>query len=103
MELSVLQTAADTNALNSDIEIQCKGQGQTVSSTWPSGTAALDITNVGGSNKMDYVTSASLKTYGGPGQTCFWRLSIDAGGTTTAMATLHILGMKMEFRKLIGD
>lgn len=103
-ELTILQTAADTGAFNADIEMQCKASGSTFSSTWAAGPNAMDLANVGGSNKVDFVQqTGTMYAYGGPGRACAWRLSIDSGGTTTAMATLHILAMKMEFRKLIGD
>lgn len=103
-ELEYLQTAADTNALNSDIACECRGAGETVDNTW--GTEqAIDDAGVTGSNAVDHTTSAAVTCNGtcAAGDTIYWRLQIDATGTTTAVATLHILGMKAEYTSNFGD
>jgi hypothetical protein len=93
-----LQTAADTSALNGDIAAQCRGNGEAPSSTW--GTeVAIDDAGVTGSNQNDFTTSAAVT----PAGTCaasdmlYWRYQLDATGTTTAVATLHHIGFKMEY------
>ena len=103
-ELEYLQTAADTGALNSDITAMCRSAGDAVNSTW--GTeVAIDDAAVTGSNAVDHTTSAAVTPNGtcAAGDTLFWRWQMDAAGTTTAVATLHILGVKMEFTKVLGD
>ncbi|MCK9520880.1 MAG: hypothetical protein WC057_09905 [Dehalococcoidales bacterium] len=103
-ELEYLQTAADTGPLHSDIACMCRGAGETVNNTW--GTeVAIDDAAVSGSNKVDQTTSAAATCNGtcAAGDMLFWRWQMDATGTTTAVATLHILGLKMEYTKAIGD
>lgn len=103
-ELDTIQTAANTSAMNSDIKAQCRGAGTAPSSTW--GTAvAIDAANVAGSNKEDHTTSAAVT----PNGTCtggvhlYGRWTLDVTGTTTPEATLHILGLKMEWAKAAGS
>lgn len=103
-ELEYLQTAADTNALNGDISAQCRGAGEIPSSTW--GTeVAIDNAAVSGSNAVDHTTSAAVTPAGtcAGGDSLWWRYQVDATGTTTAMATLHFLGNKMEYTSNVGD
>lgn len=103
-ELSYIQTAADTSALNSDVCAMCRGTGDTVNSTW--GTEiAIDDAAVTGSNAIDTTTSAAVTPNGTciAGDELFWRIQLDATGTTTAVATLHFTDVKMEFTKTIGD
>ena len=58
-----IQTAADTNALNADVAAQCRGAGETVSSTW--GTeVAIDDAAVSGSNINDLTTSGAITPAG---------------------------------------
>ncbi len=103
-ELAYLQTAADTNVLNSDIAAQCHGAGETVDSTW--GTEiAIDDAAVSGSNKVDMTVSSAVIAAGtcAAGDALWWRWQLDATGTTTAVATLHFLGLKMEYTASAGD
>ena len=103
-ELEYLQTAADTNALNSDVTAMCRGATETVNNTW--GTEqAIDDAGVTGSNAVDHTTSAAVTPNGtcAGGDTLFWRWQLDATGTTTAVATLHMMGMKMEYTSNVGD
>jgi hypothetical protein len=93
-----LQTAADTGVLNGDIAAQCRGNGEVPSSTW--GTEiAIDDAAVVGSNSNDFTTSAAVTPAGtcAAGDMLYWRYQLDATGTTTAVATLHHIGFKMEY------
>lgn len=103
-ELEYLQTAADTSALNADITMQCRGAGETVNNTWGA-EVAIDDTNVSGSNIVDHTTSAAITPNGtcAGGDTLYWRVQLDATGTTTAVATLHFLGLKVEYTSNVGD
>lgn len=98
VELEYVQTAADTGVLNSDVAGQCRGAGETINNTW--GTeVALDDAAVSGSNIVDHTTTGAITADGtcAAGDTLFIRWQLDATGTTTAVATLHILGMKVEY------
>jgi hypothetical protein len=105
VELITLQSAADTSAMNSDISAQCRGTGETPSSTW--GTeVAIDDAAVGGSNIVDHNTSAAVTPAGtcAAGDSLWLRWQLDATGTTTAVATYHVLGWKVEYgRSALSD
>jgi hypothetical protein len=93
-----IQTAADTSALNGDIAAQCRGNSETPSSTW--GTeVAIDDAGVSGSNDNDFTVSAAVTPAGtcAAGDMLYFRYQLDATGTTTAVATLHHVGFKMEY------
>ena len=95
---SYIQTAADTSALNGDVAAQCRGNTEVPSSTW--GTAiAIDDAAVTGSNANDFTTSAAVTPAGtcAAGDMLYFKWTMDAGGTTTAVATLHFLGFKIEY------
>jgi hypothetical protein len=92
-----IQTAADTSALNGDIAAQCYANGEAVGSTW--NEIAIDDAAVTGSNKNDFTTSAAVTPAGtcAAGDMLYFRYQLDATGTTTAVATLHHVGFKMEY------
>lgn len=93
-----LQTAADTSALNGDVAAQCRGAGETVSSTWGS-EVAIDDAAVSGSNINDLTTSAAMTPAGtcAAGDMLYFYYELDATGTTTAVATLHHLGFHLTY------
>lgn len=97
-QLMYVQTAADTNVLNGDVTAMCRGTGETIDNTW--GTEiAMDDAAVTGSSGVDNIVSAAVTPNGTcvAGDFLIWRWQMDATGTTTAVATLHFLGMKMEY------
>ena len=105
-ELSYVQTAADTAVLNADVACQARGATEAVNSTW--GTEiAIDDAALTGSNAVDMTTSAAVTcdctTSCVAGDIMFWRIQLDATGTTTAVATLHLLGVKAEYTSEVGD
>jgi hypothetical protein len=77
----------------------CRASADTINNTW--GTEiAMDITNMSGSNKIDKVTTAAITPNGtctGGGKLLQFRWQMDATGTTTAVATLHVVGFKLEY------
>ena len=95
---SFIQTAADTSNMNSDVAMACRVDGDTVDNTW--GTEIAMDTAMGGSNKIDTVTTAAITPNGtctGAGTLLQFRWQLDATGTTTAVATLHVLGFKLVY------
>ena len=99
-EASYTQTAANTSAMNSDITAQCRGAGETPSSTW--GTAiAIDDTNVTGSNGEDKTASAAVTPAGtcAAGDHLFVRYTLDVTGTTTTEASLNFYGIGVYYSK----
>lgn len=107
-EIAYIQTASDTNAFDGDFQIQCRTAGTTVGNTWGAEAAAHDD-NVTGSNGIDHQTSATVDTDTTTPADCaagdhlFWRWNMSATGTTTAVGTLHIIGVKMEYTTTVGD
>ena len=100
-ELHYIQTAADTSALNADVTFQCRAAGETPSSTW--GTEiAIDDAAVTGSNALDITTSAAATPAGtcADGDRVWGRIQLDATGTTTAVATLHLVGVVVHYSKV---
>lgn len=88
------QTAANTSAMHSDIKAQCRGVGETPSSTW--GTSVpIDDAAVTGSSASDRTMSAAVTPAGtcAAGDQLFVRYTLDVTGTTTPEATLHFYGI----------
>lgn len=99
-EPSYTQTAANTSAMNSDIKAQCRGAGETPSSTW--GTAiAIDDAAVTGSSAEDKTASAAVTPAGtcAAGDHLFVRYTLDVTGTTTPEATLNFYGVGVYYAK----
>lgn len=99
-EASYTQTAANTSAMNSDIKAQCRGAGETPSSTW--GTAvAIDDAAVTGSNGEDKTASAAVTPAGtcAAGDHLFVRYTLDVTGTTAPEASLNFYGMGVYYSK----
>jgi hypothetical protein len=95
---SFVQTAADTANINADVAMACRVDGDTINNTW--GTEIAMDSALGGSNKIDTVTTAAITPNGtctGAGTLLQFRWQLDATGTTTAVATLHVLGFKLEY------
>lgn len=99
-EVTYRQSAANTSAMNSDIKAQCRGAGETPSSTW--GTAvAIDDAAVTGSNAEDKTLSAAVTPAGtcAAGDHLFVRYTLDVTGTTTPEATLQFEGVGVYYEK----
>lgn len=93
-----VQTAVDTANINSDVAMACRGDGTTINNTW--GTEVAMDTAMSGSSATDTVTTAAITpdgTCSGGGKLLQFRWQLDAAGTTTALATLHILGFKLRY------
>lgn len=99
-EASYTQTAANTSAMNSDIKAQCRGAGETPSSTW--GTAiAIDDAAVTGSSAEDKTASAAVTPAGtcAAGDHLFVRYTLNVTDTTTPEATLNFYGVGVYYSK----
>lgn len=95
---SFIQTAADTANLNADVAMSCRGDGTTINNTW--GTEIAMDTAMAGSSAIDNATTAAVTPNGtctGGGKLLQFRWQMDATGTTTAVATLHVVGFKLEY------
>lgn len=96
-ELSYIQDAADTAVLNADVAARCAGATETPAAY---GTEiAIDDAAVTGTDAVDMTTSAAVTAAGTctAGDMLQWQIQLDATGTTTAVATLNFVGVKMEF------
>jgi hypothetical protein len=93
-----IQTAADTANMHSDVAMACRSDNDTINNTW--GTEVAMDTAMTGSNGTDTVTTGAITPNGtctGGGKLLQFRWQLDAAGTTTAVATLHVLGFKIEY------
>lgn len=93
-----VQTAADTSNVNADVAMACRADGGTINNTW--GTEVAMDTAMTGSNALDTVTTAAITPNGtctGDNTMLQIRWQLDAGGTTTAVATMHLLGFKLTY------
>lgn len=99
-EPSYTQTAANTSAMNSDIKAQCRGAGETPSSTWGT-SAAIDDAAVTGSSAEDKTASAAVTPAGtcAAGDHLFVRYTLDVTGTTTPEATLNFYGVGVYYSR----
>lgn len=97
-EPSYTQTAANTSAMNSDIKAQCRGAGETPSSTWGS-PVAIDDAAVTGSSAEDKTLSAAVTPAGtcDGGDHLYARYTLDVTGTTTPEATLNFYGIGLYY------
>ena len=104
VELIYIQDAVDALVLNADASGRCVGDTETPAAY---GTEiALDDAAVTGTDAKDSVTSAAITLAGtcAAGDMVQIQVAIDATGTTTAMATLNIIGLKVEYGwTLSGD
>ena len=102
-ELQALNTAADTNVLDFDFSAQCRGDGDAVNSTW--GTAQNASITFTTANDIEHATTAALTADGtcAAGDALFWRAVMDDTATTTAVATAHVTGIKMEYTGSVDD
>jgi hypothetical protein len=95
---SFIQTAADTSNMNADIALACRADGTTINNTW--GTEVAMDTAMTGSSAIDTITTGAVTPNGtctGAGTLLQGRWQLDATGTTTAVATLHLVGFKIEY------
>lgn len=101
-ELTVIQDAADTNALQGDVSMQCRGDTEAAGGF---GTEIGVDDTMTGSDAVNSITSAAVTPTGtcAGGDFLQWRWQMDATGTTTAVATLHIVGAKIEWTSNVGD
>lgn len=96
---AVVQTAADTNVIEFQAAGQCKGDTESLVATSSYGTEVVWTDTMSGSGKVNLGTSGAIT----PSGTCAasdwvsFYVDIGATNTTTAMATAHILGFKMEY------
>jgi hypothetical protein len=104
-EYTTIQTGAETLIVHGDMEVQCRGDGETVADTWSAEVAMDDAAQVGSSG-IDTIQTASAITPAGTcaaGDLLCWQYSVDATGTTATVATNNFIGFKMEYTSLVGD
>lgn len=91
----LVQTAADTGALHSDVAVQCRAAGEMLDTTYEP-EQPMDLSSTVGSGALDLVSSASFLTTCEAGDFLYVQWQVDAAGTTAAMATLHIVQLRLE-------
>ena len=104
-EVITVQTGEETLVLAGDMEVQCRGAGDTIVDTW-STPVVMDDAAQNGSSAIDTVTSGPITPAGtacGAGDYLIWQYTVDATNTTATMTTNHYLGFKMEYTSDVGD
>lgn len=93
--LWVVQTDADTNNLQGDISALCRGDTDTLDTTF--GTPIAMDSAMTGLSAIDTITSAAVTPNGtcAAGDMLVWKWLMDDTGTDTAVGTLHFLGMRL--------
>ncbi len=101
-KIAVIQDAADTGNLQADISAQCRGDTEAAGGF---GTEIAMDDTMTGSDAVNIVASAAVTPTGtcAGGDWLQWRWQMDAAGTTTAVATLNIMSMVMEWTSTVGD
>lgn len=102
----VVQTAADTNVIEYQVAAQCKGDTESLVATSSYGTEVVWTDTMSGSGKANFSTSGAVTPSGtcAAGDFLAFYIDIGATNTTTAMATAHIVGFKMEYaRQYLSD
>lgn len=102
-EIVYIQDAADTGVLNADVSGRCVGTGETPQAY--GSEVAIDDAAVTGTDAMDATTSAAVTLAGtcAAGDLVQFQVALDATGTTTAVATLNFVGVKMEYSTTYSD
>jgi hypothetical protein len=95
----VTQTAADTNVIEYQAAGQCKGDTESLVTTANYGTEVVWTDTMSGSSKTNMATSGAITAAGTCAASDFLAFYVDIGATntTTAMATVHIIGFKLEY------
>ena len=105
--MAVTQTATDTAVIELDFAAQCVSSDEAISA-WnapPTGEQPASITLTVASDWLEDDTAAVTVsgTSCAAGDMLYWIGSVDAGATTsTALTTLHIIGVKMEYTTVVG-
>ena len=96
---SAIQTAASAGVIEYQASAQCKGDTEALVAAASYGTEVVWTDTLTGSNAVNKATSGAITPSGTCAAGDFLALIIDIGATntTTAMATLHTLGFKMEY------
>ena len=105
-EALVVQTAADTNVIEYQVAAQCKGDTESLVATSSYGTEVVWSDTMSGSGKANFSTSGSVTPSGTCAAGDFLAFYVDIGATTTttSMATVHIIGFKVEYsRQYLSD
>jgi hypothetical protein len=98
-----IQTAVDTSALAATIATACRTALDTINATFGT-TQTMNIAAMGGSNKLDTVTSAAVTANGTchAGDLLQFKWNVGATDTTTAMTTMHVLGFQINYTSTVN-
>ena len=94
-----VQTAADTGSFAVEGAAACRGAAETINATYGTEVNITDAA-VTGSNAVDSTVSSAITPNGtcAAGDFLYFYIDIDAtANPTTAAATLHFLGVKLEY------
>jgi len=105
-ELTIIdENASPGDYYSFDVAAMSRGSSDSVDSTWGS-ESGIDFNLTSGVAQHDIVTQTSgAVTVNGAtaGDTLFWRIQVDAGGTDATVANIYIHQVKMEYTSNVGD
>ena len=98
-ESTAVQTAASAGVIEYQVAGQCKGDTEALVATASYGSEVVWTDTLTGSSGVNRATSGAVTPSGtcAAGDFVAFYIDIGAANTTTAMATLHTLGFKMEY------
>ncbi len=106
VELEAFNTAAETTALVMHFAGQCVRSGDAVAAHSTTGEQAATVTWTNTANQIIHGTTSAITLQGtcAAGAHIFMRGQVHASGTTVAsMATVKILGVKIEYTRSTGN
>lgn len=106
VELAAFNTAAETTALVLHCAGQCVSSGDVVGAHSTTGEQAATVTWTNAANQEVHGTTAAITLQGScvAGDHVYMRCQVDATGTTVAsMATVKLLGVKVEYTRTGND
>jgi len=99
-ELAYIQTLADlTGILEFDIKVQCRAPGEIVNIIFEAEINVIE-NPIHDMSEITHTTNGTAVTCGSAaaGDTLFWKIEIDAPGTTALMATVNFIHVKLKYR-----
>ena len=102
-EITVWHGTTESITYAGDFSAQCRGDSETVSSTW--GTVQSADVSITTANDIEMETTSALTPAGtcAAGDHLWWRWVMDAVASDANAANTDILGVKMEYTTNVGD
>jgi hypothetical protein len=91
------ENATPSGILDFDFSCQCRGDSDTINSTWGTAVNASITFTTQFDEERDNTADATCNGTCAAGDTIYWRMILDNGATTTQVADTYILGVNVKF------